>query len=574
MTQSKNWSKEEVETLVRLYGEGMSFSNMRSESTLLAARYKSSPMSLRDKIFSLQKERIKLNLELGELEKALPSEKYDYRNYAKKLEEGGINVRKRKEFETEMIKDDKSLKKSKTDTLSEYKKKMIKDNTKIKVGDISATVDALIDDLKEEISVFPKMLKIRYNEKCGLLLGQAREIEFSKECFKKINNCRCDIACSIRWYHNMWRKRDLWFPLCKEEVEEEKGKLFESKNYNTQKSDVLYFHNSEKKMEMKMKLSDDDYNKMQYYKRTLLESIEDTFYEKVMSRMKKKSKLTKNYLSMILHIKKSGVLNSLSTPELIIKKLEHYELQTLNKKIYVIRLFIENLTYQEKLELIGYDFGLSLEYIQRMYGYFLKEIEIRYESQEKTEKEEKNWMPWNELQDLLPRVYIEGTDQEYLAFLLMTRAQTLRNDYSTLKFKKDGMDDEIDEEIDNYVDLDKNMFVWNNYKTDQEYKRLEMKIVDDTVIKELLKFGYRRTLEKKDYIFEGFGKSQMKRQEFGVMLNNLTERLTGKRIGSQMMRKIMVSSARKNDLSLSDSKELAKNAMHSVRMSSSVYRKM
>lgn len=518
---SGKWTSTEECELIRLYGLGLTFSQMRDQSELMKKRYVGNAMSLRDKVFGLQKERVKKGAALGELSEPLKSEKYDYRNYAKLIAKGSIVVRgvKRKSVAKAVV-------------VSGVKRKLPEKKEEEKVAGL--------------VSFLKGLSQIDHNSRCGLLLGQGRRIEFDTSfCFVNIHQCKCKTPCTFRRHHNTWVGREEWYPF-------EEGECVRKGSGSCDK----------KKMKVRSgcKVSS-DYDS-------------EVFYKEVILRDERKSvKALEKYSKVLVKLFKDGMLNFLRCPEYMMQQLD-FTAHTLKYNLYVLKQFMSSLTYSEKLLIVGYNFGCAEENISRLYTYVSEAVRLNYESQEKSSSENLKWIEWKELEGMIPLVYVSGTDQEYLSFLLMVSQGPLRNDYATLKFiLKEQENHDVDMIEDNYVDFRKEIFVWNDYKTVKSYGRLEIGFKNEAIRLELMKIAHRKFLDGKNYLFETSKKVQMTRGDFGVMLNDITERWSGRRIGSQMMRKIFTSEGRKDEMSCIESKELASSLMHSVASSSNIYRK-
>lgn len=591
---SKFWSSEEEQVLIRLYGEGMSYSDMRKESPLLAARYKKSAVSLRDKIFSLQKDRIKNGIPLGELERQLAQDsKYDYMIYQKSFTEGKIATRKRNPFN---IKASVSKKAKKEESMKWIKRDL---DSKERSSILPEQVNALID--KESKNDFPRFDSERHIDSCGILMGQCIPIEYDDSfCFTGAQKCKCPILCTIRRHQNKFLKRNEWFPL------EDVGTVTEYKNLNAPPKDLKGGLNP----------------------KTIAPFDSNEFYLEVLCRdPKRKTGVSAQYCKVILTMKKDGSLYHLKNAEFTMRKMEHLSLHTLKKYLYAINCLFETLSLNEKLRLMGYSCGVAREQFCKYYEDLRDRVDKQYETQKKSLNEEKKWVKWEKLEKSLPRAYITCSDQEYLGYLLMIQQQTLRNDYATLKYILEDSgpvykpvvnstsknfdsdsdssvdttsdeDDDIDEmEIDdkpyidsqlnaeplpeldpfdmneeNYVDFKRGIFVWNKYKTVKTHGKKEVPIKEE-VLQELKREAYRKRVQCKNYLFVNNRNTQMTRAEFGVMINNVTERMVGKRVGSTMMRKILTTEARAGDMSYEASIKLADSLMHTVSTSSTIYRK-
>ena len=660
MKSASVWTEEEVKILIELYGQGKGYSEMRDASPLLREKYTSNTTSLRDKILGLQKERIRNNEPLGELSRPLLGEKYDYRNYEKKLSEGTIIPRKRKNIDNVDQMNSKKISKPKksnnpTDmcvvcpnckntldskyllivgimcncgvspwellnemnckrdwivyiiqekmynglsdpiehigvtmdlmnsikghtyftfeimkvftttrlyTTEIFKVPKKENNCLITTEKINKTIDALLD-IKVCVDL-PKFSNVKHKSVGLLFYGGITEPVFDDFCFEKDRDCVCTIQCPYRMYHNNWRIKyldqdvDLWYPLSQSEIE---GKLS--------------FYPNEMSLIKKRKCEDSSHYPC---------SHSDDFYKQVMYRDRcspysKCKKLT----NCLMRIKNDGYVSQLVDPRTMVSEMLYekgYTIQTLQKKLDTLKMFLRNMTSREKNVLFGVN-NLNEE-INGYYKYTIEKRNEIYDLQEKNKQEREKWLPWDDLVELLPTVFEKGTDQEYLGYLLMIKQQTLRNDYATLKIVNYDDDDDKNDNVnensvnmkeDNYIDFKTKEIVFNHHKNDWYMGKTSFPIKQD-LLPILSREAYRRLENGQNFLFENQIGEQMSKNQFGKMMNDLTERLTGKRIGSQMMRKIQTSSVHKNDITRQEAKELAKSQMHSEDTSLKMYRKI
>ncbi len=143
----------------------------------------------------------------------------------------------------------------------------------------------------------------------------------------------------------------------------------------------------------------------------------------------------------------------------------------------------------------------------------------------------------------------------------------LRNEARSLKIGG------YDREKDNYVDLENGKIVWNDYKTSGSMKRQEFEI-SEKIEKELGVLISRRERNGEEMLFVKQDGKGFNTGDFGnFMIRGLESYMGGRRIGSQMMRKIYVSEERCGEKSIAEKKEMSRRMLHSVGMSEK-YRRM
>lgn len=171
---------------------------------------------------------------------------------------------------------------------------------------------------------------------------------------------------------------------------------------------------------------------------------------------------------------------------------------------------------------------------------------------EKSETQKENWMEQNEvvekLKSLESNIKQKITNKDdytqllyYLILSLYVLQAPRRNqDYSLMKISNDKTNTKY-----NYLDLENQQFIFNQYKTQGTYNSIAIPIEDDlmNVIKHYLKYHPdKNKLKNKKYnvhfLVNYFNEPIDKSNDIKKILNNIF----GKNIGSSMLRNIYLSS--------------------------------
>ena len=120
-------------------------------------------------------------------------------------------------------------------------------------------------------------------------------------------------------------------------------------------------------------------------------------------------------------------------------------------------------------------------------------------------------------------------------------------------------------ETDNYIDVVNMKIVLNSYKTVNAMGRREFTIAKE-VENEVKRMVARRQEKGVEYLFAKMNGNKFEESEFSNAMIHGMEKYLGKRIGTQMHRKIHVSEERRGDLSQVRKKLLSDRMLHSTRM--------
>lgn len=222
-----------------------------------------------------------------------------------------------------------------------------------------------------------------------------------------------------------------------------------------------------------------------------------------------------------------------------------------------------------------------------------KEQHAFYMKNEKTSKEDTNWVTYSEIQDVIDALYKEillidngdsqlterqqlDTYQKYLVIHLYTELPPLRNDYALTRIVKIQTNKSVVNDIDikeNYINMSDKTLVLQNYKTAKTYgtKVITIPTTLLNVIKRFEKF-------KKKYIvthdFMLLNTTDLKPMSRNSLTKTLNKIFYPKKISSTILRKVYLSNKYPIQHSM---EEMAKDAQimgHDIGTARKVYTKI
>lgn len=229
-------------------------------------------------------------------------------------------------------------------------------------------------------------------------------------------------------------------------------------------------------------------------------------------------------------------------------------------------------------------YGRSIKYSDKYLAFYSIEIDRISEllknqtyTNEKTEKQRENWIELDELEKILEQLRDDIPAKiatyksykifmRYMALFLMLRFPR-RNDYVHMKIQTN--DKNTSDPETNYLIFDREIrrsfFVFNNYKTFNKYGSQKFP-VPDVVHAFFKKYVSTITANSKDgFLFIKSNEEKMNTNEFTKFFINFMTEKTGKKIGTTMMRHIIISDKFKVDKDeLREREDLANVMGHSV----------
>ena len=217
----------------------------------------------------------------------------------------------------------------------------------------------------------------------------------------------------------------------------------------------------------------------------------------------------------------------------------------------------------------------TLNKYQKYFESLIDDYENNYNKQEKSKKEEKNWITSqqikekiNELEDNISKMDLnkltnkqQDLIQQHLILNLYTQIPPMRNDYAKMKVSDKDLKNE------NYINLNTKQIVLNKYKTDKTYG--EKKIDIPPKIFTLINRWYK--LNNSDYLLINI------RDKNAMTNNGLTKYLNKifkpKKVSTTILRKLYLSEKYPVTHNISDMKKDAYVMGHSIKTQQGIYRK-
>ena len=234
--------------------------------------------------------------------------------------------------------------------------------------------------------------------------------------------------------------------------------------------------------------------------------------------------------------------NFLKDPKNILNMIKDYKPTTQRSYIIAICTVLKNSKHQD----------LYNKYYEILSN-FNNQLKVRTD---KTDKQEKNWLSndsidkiSNELKSKVVKKVRNKEDYNillnYMVLCLYTLHPPRRNiDYSLMKISNNMDDDKY-----NYLDMDKEQFIFNNYKTQGKYNSVVVPIENElmkVIHMYLNNHPEKNKLKNKNYnvhFLKSFYNEDIKAsQEITRILN----KIFGKKIGSSMLRTLYLSNKYSN----------------------------
>lgn len=199
------------------------------------------------------------------------------------------------------------------------------------------------------------------------------------------------------------------------------------------------------------------------------------------------------------------------------------------------------------------------------------------EKQEKTDKQEDNWMTWDDVMKLYHELEDEANPLFKKDKLNSSQLKTLQNyvilscyvlipprriaDYINFKTKN------ISKKEDNYLDHDKNELVFNAYKTAKNYG--EQRVECPKSLQEVFQKWFPISQKYSDFLlFNSYG-NNLAQPQLTKMINNIF----GKKISASMLRHIYVSDVVLKNIPKMNELEKIANDMGQSREQQMLYKK-
>ena len=229
----------------------------------------------------------------------------------------------------------------------------------------------------------------------------------------------------------------------------------------------------------------------------------------------------------------------------------------------------------------------ALALVYEFFGIIKDKIKKNTLSNEKSIKEEENWLSPEELNKIekkLTKEYKQNKNKDTLQKLILVILykgkiiRPLRNDYAGMYISND------DDNEGNYLYIDeedhtKKYFVLNDYKTQRHYGKKKYTIPKRSVLNRLLTDLYEFRLEDGvNHLLENSGikkeLTSMSKNNLTKYLQNLFQKYLNKKVSSSMLRSIYISNLDFNKLTNKKLEKIAKDMNHSTSSQQSEYKKI
>ena len=252
-------------------------------------------------------------------------------------------------------------------------------------------------------------------------------------------------------------------------------------------------------------------------------------------------------------------LKFLDKPNLILDKINHYKPTTQRNFIIAIVSVLK---------------ALKSPLYDKYYKIMIDKTKIINDkpTDEKTETQKKNWIEWTEVENILKDLQINKisktiTEPQYnkllqeLILSLYVMIPPRRNDYINMLITNNN---DVNDLTKNYLDLKKEQFIFNIFKTSKKDGQLIVNIPDNLmiVIKKYIKYHPNKKLLKNENIpflvdYKGVPLTSIN------SITRILNKIFNKNIGSSMLRHIYLSS--KYSKVLDQQKEDSKLMSHNLQ---------
>lgn len=364
------------------------------------------------------------------------------------------------------------------------------------------------------------------------------------------NTCNCDKPCLMREFFNRCSNLDRWYPLDPSIV----------------------------KSTAKAQLDSDKNPNLDFTLGNLTSDPFPDFCSQVVIRNQDISQVTKDrYLHNIKVLLNHNFFDSIFNFTRLQHSLEsYYSTSYVSALLHVVIVFLKNLSKQEKITLFKSSWFAAYHTFQHHLKLLEQQRQANTVPNKKNEREDANWVPYDELVNLLHATRHDifsklklTSLQPYIALLLHLQQSAIRNDYCSVKLF------DFDPHKDNFLDWDNKVFVFNEFKNVAS-RGTSTQPVKQEVINDLSVLVQFRLDHNCPFLFTDSKNNQMKPSAYSTMLGNFTKKITGgKRIASTLIRKIVVSHFHLDRNSTPEQLQtLASNMMHSSNTAKQHYLKL
>lgn len=251
-------------------------------------------------------------------------------------------------------------------------------------------------------------------------------------------------------------------------------------------------------------------------------------------------------------------------------------------KNYLVSILVLLMSNKSKYEELIVKYQNKIKQLQ-------DEINDNYDENEKTDKQSKNWIDYNEVLKLLRKLKKDTKDlllkenltnkekdliQQYLVLYLYSGKAfpVLRNDFAEMKIV--GENDEMDKDKNYFVVRKKGTpyFRLNEYKTAKFQGEKEVPIKD----LELRKLIHRwvKINNTGFLLINTSNNSPMTANGISKYLNKIFLKNLGKKISTSMLRSIYITNKYSGNMTTKEKKELANDMAHTKSTAETIYNKL
>lgn len=274
-------------------------------------------------------------------------------------------------------------------------------------------------------------------------------------------------------------------------------------------------------------------------------------------------------------------LDFLKNPKKIMDILEKKAMST--KKNYLVAIIVALQSDKDKYQKV---IDIYNKYISELQDKILD----NYDNNEKSEKQEKNWVEYDEIKKLVNKykkeantILNKNTDkynnkdlqkiQDYLLLALYSGKffAPIRNDYIMEIIN----DDETMDDDKNYLVIGKNFikFVFREFKTKKSSEDREVLIKNKELIDLIMR--WIEITNSDNLLINIKDKKAMSSNGITKNLNRIFQKEFGKNVSSSLLRSIYISHMYDNNkMTIKDKKKLANEMMHSIKTATTVYDKI
>ena len=223
----------------------------------------------------------------------------------------------------------------------------------------------------------------------------------------------------------------------------------------------------------------------------------------------------------------------LKNPRVVLDKIKHHKPTTQRSYIISICTVLKNEAKHKQF------YDQYFDILTKMNN----DLKVRTD---KTEKQEKNWMSNDEINDIYKKLSLKIVKKiktkedfnnllNYVVLSLYTLHKPRRNiDYTLMKISNDTSNDEF-----NYLDMNRQIFIFNNYKTKGKYDKVIVPIEDnlfDIIKLYLSNHPDKSKVKNKNYNVHFLVNSYNEPINKSNDMTRLLNKIFGKKIGSSMLR--------------------------------------